>query len=97
MVRWDRFAQLLQRPWGRGMRRHIDMQDPAGGVFHDHKDVEEAKGRRDHHAEVARDDRLGMIAHKGPPALGRRAFALDQGPGVADICARCVATPAGRA
>ena len=74
MVRWDRFAQLLQCPGGRGMCRHIDMQDPACRVFHEHKHVEEAKGRRDHDTEVTGHDRLGMIAHKGPPALRRRAF-----------------------
>ena len=74
MVRWNRFAQLLQRPRGRGMRRHIGMEDAAGGMFHDHKHVEEAKGRRDHDTEVTRHDRLGMIAHKGLPALGRHAF-----------------------
>ena len=74
MVRWDRFAQLLQCPGGCGMRGHIDMQNPACGVFHQHKHVEEAKGRRDHHTEVTGHDRLGMIAHKGPPALRRHTF-----------------------
>ena len=38
MVRWNRFTQLLQRPFRRWMRGHIDMQQPARGVFHDHKD-----------------------------------------------------------
>jgi hypothetical protein len=53
------------------MRRDIGMQHPARGVFHDDKDIEEPRGRRDHDAEVARDDRLGLIADKGPPALER--------------------------
>ena len=44
-----------------------------GGVFHHHKDVEEMKGRRHHHTDITGDDRLGMVADKGPPALGRHA------------------------
>jgi len=51
------------------MGRHIDVEDAPRRVFHEHKDVKEAKGRRDYHTEVARDDRLGMIAHKCHPAL----------------------------
>ena len=74
MVRWDRFTQLLQRPGRRGVRGHIGMQNPAGRVFHHHKHIEEAKGRRDHHAEVTGDDRLGMIADKGSPALRCRTL-----------------------
>jgi hypothetical protein len=31
-IRWDRVAQLLQGPWCRGVRRHIGVQDAAGGV-----------------------------------------------------------------
>ena len=74
MVRWERFAQLLQCPGGCGMCGHIDMQYPACRVFHEHKHVEEAKGRRHHDTEITGHDRLGMIAHKGSPALRRRAF-----------------------
>src|SRR5262245_56246487 len=66
MGRWDRFAQLLERPRRCGMCGCIDMQEPAGRVFHHDKHVEEAKGRRDHHTEITRHDRLGMIARKGP-------------------------------
>ena len=43
-------------------------------MFHHDKDVEQAQGGRDDDAEVTRDDRLGMIAHKGAPALRGRAF-----------------------
>ena len=74
MVRWERFAQLLQCPGSGGMRGHIDMQNPACRVFHEHKHGEEAKGRRNHHTEITGHDRLGMMAHKGPPSLGRGAF-----------------------
>ena len=47
VVRWDRVAQLLQDPSRRGMRRHIDVQEAAGGEFHDHQDIEETQGCRD--------------------------------------------------
>ena len=50
------------------------MQHAAGRVFHDDKHVEETKGRRDDDAKVTRDDGMGMITHKRPPALGRGAF-----------------------
>jgi len=75
MVRRDRFAQLLQRPDRRGVRRDIDVEDAPRGVFHHDKHVEQAKGRRDHYTEVTGHDRPRMIAHKGAPALGRGAFA----------------------
>jgi hypothetical protein len=39
MVSRHRVTQLLQRPLGRGMRRHIAMQDPARGVLHQYEDV----------------------------------------------------------
>ena len=74
MVSGDGFAQLLERPWGCGMGRHIAVEHAARGVLHHDKHVEEAKSDGDHHAEVTCDDRLGMITHKGLPALGSRAF-----------------------
>ncbi len=36
--------------------------------------LEEAKGCCDHHTEITGHNGLGMIAHKGLPALGRRTF-----------------------
>ena len=67
----NRFAELLHRPWGRGVCGHIRVEDAAREMCHHDKHVEEAKGRRDHHAEITRDDGLGMIAHKRLPALRR--------------------------
>ena len=52
-----------------GLSRHIGMQDFTGRMFHDHKDVEEAKGRGDRNAEVTGDDCLGVIVDKRPPEL----------------------------
>src|SRR5262252_2983165 len=74
MVRGNGFAQLLQRPRRCWMRCDIGMQDAARGMFHDDEHVEEAKGCGDHHTEIASHDGLGMMAHKGLPALSRRAF-----------------------
>ena len=56
------------------MGRHIAVEHAARGVLHYDKHVEQAKGGSNNDAEVTRDDRLGMIAHKGLPALGSRAF-----------------------
>src|SRR5437773_1326268 len=74
MVCWERFAPLLQGPGSCGVRCDIAMQDSTRRVFHEHKNIEETKGRRDHHTEVTGHDCLGMIAHKGPPSLRRRTF-----------------------
>ena len=38
------------------------------------RDIEEAKGGGDHHAEITCDDRLSMMAHKRLPALGGPAM-----------------------
>src|SRR5919108_4616200 len=56
------------------MGRHIAVENAACGVLHYDKHVEQAKGGSNNDAEVTRDDHLGMIAHKGLPALGSRAF-----------------------
>src|SRR5438132_4212865 len=74
MVSGNGFAQLLQGPRRCRMRRDIGMQDAARGMFHDDEHVEEAKGGCDHHTEITGHNGLGMIAHKGLPALGRRTF-----------------------
>jgi hypothetical protein len=71
VVSWDRFAQLLHRPVGCWVLGHMDMQDSAAGVFHHHKHIERLEGGCDHYAEITGDDRLGMIAHEGEPALRR--------------------------
>lgn len=75
VVRRYCFAQLLERPMRRGMCRCIDMQEPAGRVFHHDEHVKQAKGGRDDHTAITRDDRLRMIADTGAPALSGRAFA----------------------
>jgi hypothetical protein len=69
------WQQLLDRPWRRGMRRHIDMKQPSARMFNDDKHVKHAEGRGDRHAEVTCHDALGVIANKGGPALRLTAFA----------------------
>ena len=70
----DRFTQLLERPRGRGVHGHIGMEDSTSRMFHDDEDIQEAKGRRDDDTEIAGNDGLGVIAHKGPPPLGPRTW-----------------------
>ena len=71
MTIWDRLTQLLQRPARRGVRGDIGMENAARGVLHHDQDIEQAKGGCDHDTEITGDDRPGMVADKGPPALGR--------------------------
>jgi hypothetical protein len=40
VVTWERFAQLLERPLGCRMRGHIDVEETARGMLHQHKHVE---------------------------------------------------------
>jgi len=82
VVSRERFTQLLQRPWGRGMCRYVRMQNPACGMFHEYEHVEQAKGRGDHDAEITGHNALGMSAHKRPPTLGGYAGAST----VAQMC-----------
>ena len=44
-------------------------------MLDDHKDVENAKVRRDRHTEIAGDDGRCVIAQKGAPALITARFA----------------------
>src|SRR5438128_2586039 len=87
MINRNSFAELMYSPWCRRVRRDVDMQDAAGGMFHHDKDIEQTKRGRDHDAEVARNDRLRMVADKGPPGLGRRAFAVAVVPALGHVLA----------
>jgi hypothetical protein len=46
------------------------VRDAAGGVFYDHKDVEDTKGRRDHDPEITGHHCRGMLANNRRRALG---------------------------
>src|SRR4030095_4886633 len=79
VISWDRFAELLDSPQRRRMRRHIDMKEPAARMLNNHKDIEDTKCHGDRHAEITCDDALGVIADKRGPSLrgGTLAWATD--------------------
>jgi hypothetical protein len=67
----DRFAQSLKSPLGHGMRSHAGMRGVARRMLDGHDHVEEAKLGSHHDAEIAGDDGLSMVVHKGRPVLRR--------------------------
>ena len=71
----NRFSELLHGPLGGGMRRHIDVKESAARMLNDHKHVENAKRRRDHHAEVTCHNAFGLVADERGPALRGTAVA----------------------
>src|SRR5262249_60950278 len=75
MVSGDGFAQLLERPWGCGMGRHIAVEHAARGVLHHDKHVEQAKSGGDHHAENTNDESPGMSSPQRLAAVGGGACA----------------------
>jgi hypothetical protein len=85
VVGWYRFAQLLECPGGSGMGRHMDVEDTPSRVFHEHEDIQETKGRRHDDAEITGHDGLGMITHKGLPALGCGTFAWPMLPALGHV------------
>ena len=87
VVRRYRFAQLLKRPMRRGICSCIDMQDPAGRVFHHDKHVKQAKDGCDHDTEITCNDRPGMVAHKRDPTLRQHPFAWSRGLALREVFA----------
>src|SRR5215813_4370015 len=71
MVARQRFPELLQRPFRRGMGRGVEVENLAGSDLHDDENVEGPEGGGDHHEEVAGYHDLGMIADEGQPTLFR--------------------------
>ena len=63
-VRWHRVTQLVEGPRQNEMGCRIDVQDPAGGMFHHDQQIQEAKRGRDQHTKVTRHDRPPMILTK---------------------------------
>ena len=68
----ERVADLLGRPRGRGVPRHVDMQDLASIMGQHHEDKEHPKRERRDHEEVDRDELADVIRQKRTPGLGRR-------------------------
>ena len=71
MITRQRFPELLQRPFRRGMASDIVVENPARFDLHDDEDVEGTECGGNHHEEVAGHHDLGMVADKGQPALFR--------------------------
>ena len=87
MTIWDCLTQLVQRPARRGVRGDIAMQDTTGRVFHNDKNIEQAKGGRHHHTEITRHNGLSMVAYKCCPALRRHPLAWSRVLALQDIFA----------
>src|SRR6516164_6965388 len=71
MITRQRFPELLQCPFRRGMGRGVEVENLAGSDLHDDENVEGPEGGGDHHEEVAGYHDLGMIADEGQPTLFR--------------------------
>ena len=68
----ERVADLLGRPRGRGVPRHVDMQDLSSIMGQHHEDKEHPKCERRDHEEVDRDELADVIRQERAPGLGRR-------------------------
>ena len=71
MAARERFPELLQCPFRRGMRRDVMVEDLAGSDLYDDEDVEGTECSGDHHEEVAGHHDLGVVADEGQPTLFR--------------------------
>src|SRR5215467_1206322 len=69
MIARQRFPELLQRPFRRGMVSDVVVENLPRFDLHDDEDVEGTECGGDHHEEVAGHHDLGMVADKGQPAL----------------------------
>ncbi len=63
------FTELLERPFGRWIGRHVGVENSAAPDLHDHENVEHLKTRGHGCCEITGGDGLGVISHKGRPAL----------------------------
>jgi hypothetical protein len=55
------------------MRRHVPVDDPARADVQHDKYVQHPERRRDDDEEIAGEHRIGVVADKGAPLLGRPA------------------------
>ena len=84
-----RFAELLHGPLRCGISCDIDVKESAAGMLDDHKHIEHAEGRCDHHTEVTCHDASGVIADKRGPALRQAAFVWTAYAVVRHVLAHC--------
>src|SRR5215469_13074616 len=71
MVTRQRFPELLQCPFRRGMGRGVEVENLAGSNLHDDENIEGPEGGGNHHEEVAGHHDLSMVADEGQPTLFR--------------------------
>ena len=64
MAARQRFPELLQCPFRRGVRRGVEVENLAGSNLYHEEDIEGSEGGRDQHEEVACHHDLGMVADK---------------------------------
>ena len=66
-----RFDHLLRRPFGRGMLRHVDVDDPPSivGEDHEHEEHTECHGR--HHKEIEGHHIFHVSLEERLPRWGR--------------------------
>ena len=64
MAARQRFPELLQSPFRRGMGRGVVVENLAGSNLYHEEDIEGSEGGRDQHEEVAGHHDLGMVADK---------------------------------
>ena len=67
---WKRFAQLLPSPDRGGMRRDVDVEDPAPIVREDDEDEQHTTGDRRHREEVDGHQRAHVVLQERAPRLG---------------------------
>ncbi len=63
--RGEDLPELLQGPGRRRVTGDVDVHEPAASHLHHDEDVEHSARRGHHHAEVAGDDRLGVLPLPG--------------------------------
>jgi hypothetical protein len=68
-VRSDPIDDLLGRPRGVRMRRHVDMQDATAFQGEDEENVQNVESHRRHGEKVHRDRSDPVVAHERPPSL----------------------------
>src|ERR1035438_10196569 len=69
MIEHQEFAELLSRPFGRGMRSHVRVENAPRTDLPGDEDIQEAERSGHRHEMIAGDDGLRMVANEGCPTL----------------------------
>ena len=77
---WKRFPQLLPSPGRGGMRRDVDVEDPAPIVREDDEDEQHTTGNRRHREEIDGYQRAHVVLQERAPRLGGRAVPVRHEP-----------------